>query len=124
MKRMDLVTLTVATEKVELRCNSELNDAERSAAVEKITRFAQSRPEIQRLFVDIEREADLDHPSPFVAKGQLQMNGPDVLASVADRDALTAIAFLLDNFERQLRRRSQNRVQVSLRVPHSPPRSA
>ena len=121
---MDLVTLTVATEKIELRCNSELSDAERTAAVERINRFAQGRPEIQRLFVDIEREADSNHPAPFVAKGLLQMGGPDVLASVADRDAMTAIAFLMDNFDRQLRRRSQNRVQVSLRAPKSPPRTA
>ena len=116
---MDLVTLTVATDKIELRCNSELSDAERTAAVEKISRFAEGRPDIRRVFVDIERDADLDQPILFIAKGQIQMDGPDLLASVADRDAWTAVTFLLDNFDRQLRRRSQNRVRVSLRAPKS-----
>lgn len=120
---MDLVTLTVATDKIELRCNAELSEAERTGAIEKLRRFARDRPEIARVYIDIEREVDSPPPAPFVAKGQIEIGGPDLLASVADRDPLTALEFLIENFDRQLLRRRLSKIRVSLRAPQEAPAS-
>jgi ribosome-associated translation inhibitor RaiA len=86
--------------------------------MEKLTRLSQIYPEITRMYVDVERDSDSEN-SAFVAKGQVGVEGPDLLASVADRNALTAIEYLLENFDRQLRRRKLPRVRTSLRVAHS-----
>lgn len=110
---MDLVTRTVAADKVEFRCNAPLSDAERSAAMEKITRFAQAYSEIVRIYVDVERDADSDRPS-FIAKGQIEIGGPGVLASVADQSALRSVEYLVENFDRQLRRRKPPRARAHL----------
>ena len=114
---MDLVTLTVATDKIELRCNAELTESQRTEAVEKLRRFVRDRPEINQIFVDIEREVDSEAPAPFVTKGQIESGGPGLLASVADRDPLSALDFLVENFDRQLLRRRLSRVRVSLLSP-------
>jgi len=115
---MDLVTLTVATEKVEFRCNAELSEADRTSTIERMTRLAQAYPEIVRMYVDVERDADVDFFS-YVAKGQIEMDGPNVLASVADENAARSVEFLLENFDRQLRRRNLPRVRAMHRAPRS-----
>jgi putative sigma-54 modulation protein len=117
---MDLVTLTVATDKVEFRCNAELSDAERTAAVERMTRLVNSHPELVRMYVDVERDPE-PHHAPFIAKGQIEIEGPNLLASVADENALKSVEFLLENFDRQLRRRKLPRVRTTLRAPRTPP---
>ena len=116
---MDLVTLTVATDKVEFRCNAQLSEADRSTAMERITRFAQSHPEIMRMYVDVECDAESAQPSSFIAKGQVEIGGPGLLASVADRSALKSVEYLVENFDRQLRRRKLPRVRTSLRAPRA-----
>ena len=116
---MDLVTLTVATEKVEFRCNAELSETDRTSTIERMTRLAQAYPEIRRMYVDVERDADADFFS-FIAKGEIQMQGPSILASVADENAARSVEFLLENFDRQLRRRNLPRVRAMLRAPRSP----
>jgi len=116
---MELVTLTVATGKIDFRCNTELSEADRNAALEKLHRLTQQHPEISRVFVDVERDADPVQPSSYVAKGQIAQDGPDLLASVADTNPLTAVEFLLDNFIWQLRRHRSPQVRVKLRAPKS-----
>ena len=114
---MDLITLTVATNKIELRCNSGLRDAERMAVMDEIGRLPTIYPEIKRVYVDIERDAVTQPSGPLVAKGRVDLGGSDILASVADQDAFHAVNVLIENFERQLRRRKEHRVRVSLRAP-------
>jgi putative sigma-54 modulation protein len=117
---MDLVTRTVATDKVEFRCNAPLSEADRSTAMEKIARFARSHPEIVRMSVDVECDAESDQPSSFVAKGQVEIGGPGLLASVADHSALKCVEYLVENFDRQLRRRKPARVRSFLPPPRAP----
>lgn len=118
---MDLVTLTVATDKIDFRCNAGLNDADRTSVVEKIGRLPQTYSEIIRVWVDLEKDTDAEKAAAFVAKGRVDLGGSDLLASVASGDPRLAIDFLCENFVRQLRRRKDPRVRVSLRVPRTPP---
>ena len=120
---MDLVILTVAADKVEFRCNAQLSEADRSTAMEKMTRFAKSHPEIARMYVDVECDAESAEPSSFIAKGQVEIGGPGLLASVADRSALKSVEYLVENFDRQLRRRKLPRVRTSLRARTPQPAS-
>lgn len=121
---MDLITLTVATNKIELRCNASLRDAERMAVMDKIGRLPAAYSEIQRVYVDIERDTITEPSGPLVAKGRVDLGGSDILASVADQDAFHAVDVLIENFERQLRRRKVHQVRVSLRAPSQTPGSA
>jgi putative sigma-54 modulation protein len=118
---MDLVSLTIATDKIEFRCNAELTEAERCAAVEKMCRLTREYTEIIRVYIDVERDADASRPSSFVAKGQIELGGPAILASIADRDPLKSVEILLEYFARQLHRRNHRRDRVSLRAPKTPP---
>jgi putative sigma-54 modulation protein len=116
---MDLVTLTVATDKVEFRSNSELSEAERTSAMERMTRLTQAHPEIVRMYVDVECDPASDQPT-FIAKGEVEIEGPNLLASVADPQTLKALEFLIENFDRQLRRRKLPKVRTSVRVSRNP----
>jgi len=70
------------------------------------------------MYVDVEKDADADFFS-YIAKGQIEMEGPNVLASVADENAARSVEFLLENFDRQLRRRNLPRVRAMHRAPRS-----
>jgi ribosome-associated translation inhibitor RaiA len=121
---MDLVTLTVATDKAEFRCNAELSETERTAAMEMIDRLAKRHPEIVRVYVDVEQDVGSDEPRSCIAKGQIDLGGPNLLASVANGEPLKSIEFLLENFDRQLRRCKQPpKVRTSIRAPQSTPKA-
>jgi hypothetical protein len=68
----------------------------------------------------VERDPEPNHGS-FIAKGQIEIEGPNLLASVADENALKSVEFLLENFDRQLRRRKLPRVRTTLRAPRTAP---
>ncbi|HTO03801.1 MAG TPA: hypothetical protein VL069_08875 [Opitutus sp.] len=93
-----------------------MSEAERSAAIERINRFAQGNPDIVRVCVDLECDAASAQPS-YIAKGQIEIGGPGILASVADHNALKSVEYLVENFDRQLRRRKHPRIRTSLRAP-------
>lgn len=118
-------TVATATDKVDFRCNVPLPEADRLMAMEKISRFAHSHPEIARMHVDVECDVQSDQPSSFVAKGQVEIGGPGLLASVADHSALKSVEYLVENFDRQLRRRKHPRFRTStsLRAPCAQPAS-
>ena len=78
----------------------------RVLAFEKIARTVQSGPDVQRIKIDILRdEKAASEDDRFVAKGELELGGPGLLASVASPDAMRSLDYLLETFQAQLRRR-------------------
>ena len=76
------------------------------AALEtKAERLFRHEPRIVRLRIDVHRE--LRGRSPvFVAKGQVEIAGPDLSASVNTEGAYASINLLIDKLDRMLRRRT------------------
>ena len=81
-----------------------LTAAMKAALETKTERLFRHEPRIVRLRVDVHRE--LRGRSPvFVAKGQIEIAGPDLSASVNTENAYASINLLIDKLDRMLRRR-------------------
>jgi len=71
----------------------------------KTERLLRHEPRIDRLRIDIEHDATRGR-EVFVAKGHIEIGGPDLVASVSAEDAYKAADLLIDKLDRLLRRRS------------------
>jgi putative sigma-54 modulation protein len=88
--------------------NAGLGLESRLTALEKLSRFVRQHDRrVMRLHVDIERNPHAGEYDQFTAKGQVELDGPALLASVSSDDPLRSLEFLLEKFERQLLRRSR-----------------
>jgi putative sigma-54 modulation protein len=92
--------------------NAGLGFEPRVAALEKLSRFVrQYDSRIVRVHVDVERNLHAGEYDQFTAKGQLELDGPALLASVSSDDPLRSLEFLLEKFDRQLRRRPRGQAR-------------
>ncbi len=82
-----------------------LTDAMRASLHTKVERLLRHEPRIDRIRIDIEHDATRGR-EVFVAKGHIEIGGPDMIASVAAEDAYKATDLLIDKLDRLLRRRS------------------
>lgn len=109
---------TLLGEKIILRdVNVGLDEPTRLAIFEKISRLIRYDERITRIYIELTQDAAAlpaeGSPSNVTARGTLEMGGPSLLASVTSPDATSALEFLLDKFDRQLRRRSHARHLVA-----------
>ena len=82
-----------------------LTEAMRAALHTKVERLLRHEPRIDRVRIDIERDATRGR-EVYLAKGHIEIGGPDILASVASEDAYKAADLLIDKLDRLIRRRS------------------
>ncbi|MCU0792840.1 MAG: ribosome-associated translation inhibitor RaiA [Opitutaceae bacterium] len=82
-----------------------LTEAMRAMLAEKAERLLRHEPCIDRIRIDIEHDATRGR-EVFVAKGHIEINGPDLIASVTSEDAYKATDLLIDKLDRLLRRRT------------------
>jgi putative sigma-54 modulation protein len=87
----------------------ELTDALRTAAAEKTARLFRHEDHIIRLRIDVEHDKTQDVNHRFLAKGQIEIRGPDLIASVSSEDAYKCIDLLVDKLDGLLRKRSSHR---------------
>ncbi len=74
---------------------------------EKADRLFRHEERIVRLRVEIEFDPEQKPTHRFTAKGHIEINGPDMNASVATDEAHKAVSLLVDKLDRMLRRRSR-----------------
>lgn len=72
---------------------------------EKVARLLRHEPRIDRVRIDVENDHRGGTPL-FIAKGHIEIGGPDLLASVATEDAYKSVDLLIDKLDRQLRKRA------------------
>ena len=85
--------------------NLELTDAMRSALENKTRRLFRHEPRIVRVRVDV--ASTMRGPvRVFIAKGLIEIPGPDLCAAVTHDDAYTAINLLITKLTRMLRKRT------------------
>lgn len=101
---------TLLAEKLVFRdLNSGLSPESRLAAFERISRFAEHHHPLGRLLIELEQDPATAADHRFTAKGQLEFDGPALFSSVASDDPIRSLDFLLEKFDRQLRRRPRLR---------------
>lgn len=83
----------------------DLTDALRAAAVDKLARLLRHSEHIIRIRVEIELDKTHDVGTKFIAKGHIEISGPDLIASVASDDAYKSLDLLADKLDGLLRRR-------------------
>lgn len=82
-----------------------LTEAMRESLHSKSDRLFRHEPRIDRIRIDIEHDATRGR-HVFVAKGHIEIGGPDLIASVAAEDAYKAADLLIDKLDRLLNRRA------------------
>jgi putative sigma-54 modulation protein len=102
--------VTLNPERVLVRgIHLELTEALRAAATEKAGRLLRHNDHIVRVRVDLEHDHTKGDRRAFLAKGHIEIAGPDLIATVASEDAYKSIDLLVDKLDRMLRERSRHR---------------
>jgi putative sigma-54 modulation protein len=95
----------------------ELTEALKNIAREKVSRLFRHEDRIVRMRVELEYDKMRGHENEFIAKGHVEIQGPDLVCSVASDDCLKSLDLLVDKLDRMLRRRSRMR-KVKRHHPH------
>lgn len=85
-----------------------LTPAMQASIEEKAERLLRHEPRIVRIRIDVENDYRRSS-TLMVAKGHIEISGPDLLASVATEDAYKSIDLLIDKLDRMLRKRATAR---------------
>ncbi len=83
----------------------DLTEALRAYVANKTGRLLRHNDNIVRLRVDLELDRTASVGSEFIAKGQIEISGPDLVVSVATEDAYKSIDLMVDKLDALLRRR-------------------
>ncbi|HUJ45020.1 MAG TPA: ribosome-associated translation inhibitor RaiA [Opitutaceae bacterium] len=84
----------------------ELSDALKSTAEEKVVRLLRHQERIIRVRLDLEHDQTRNPRQAFIAKGHLEVRGPDLVASVASDELSKSLDELIDKLDRMLRKRA------------------
>ena len=87
----------------------ELTPALKLRIAEKVSRLLRHQPRIDRVRVDLELDQTRGMDR-FIAKGRIEIGGPDLIASVSDSDAYKALDLLVDKLDSSLRRRAGKKI--------------
>jgi putative sigma-54 modulation protein len=96
----------------------ELTDALKNITSEKVSRLFRHEERIVRIRVELEYDKTKGRDNEFIAKGHIEIQGPNFNASVSSDDCLKSLDLLVDKLDRMLRRRSRMR-KVKRNHPHA-----
>ena len=80
----------------------ELTEALKDIVHAKAEKLFRHDENIIRLRVELEHVTSKDPQSEFVAKGHVEIQGPDIVASAASEDLYKSIDLLIQKLDRQL----------------------
>jgi putative sigma-54 modulation protein len=87
----------------------DITPALRTAVLEKGARLLRHQMRVVRIRIDLERDHTKGDHAGFVAKGRVEISGPDLIASVTSEDAYKSLGLLIDKLDRMLRERTRRR---------------
>ena len=90
----------------------DLTPALRQTATDKFARLLRHEHGIVRLRLDLELDKTRGARDLFVAKGRVEIRGPDLLAHATSEDAYKSLDLLVDKLAELLRRRHQKRANT------------
>ena len=82
-----------------------LTDAMKAVIHEKVGRLLRHEPRIDRIRVDVDLDKTKGALAHFIAKGHIEIGGPDLVASVDSDDAYKTVDLLMDKLDGLLRKR-------------------
>ena len=82
-----------------------LTDALHAIITEKATRLLRRNDQIVHVRIDLELDQTRGIGKQFIAKGHIEIGGPNLIASVATEDAYASLDQLIEKLDRLLRRR-------------------
>jgi len=85
----------------------EITPALRESILKKAARLLRHQINLVRVRISLEHVKTVD--DPFVAKGLIEIGGPDLIASIASDDGYKSIDLLVDRLDRMLRERTRAR---------------
>lgn len=88
----------------------DLTDALKAAAHHQASKLLRHNDQIVRIRIDIEHDKTRGAGDEFVAKGHIEIGGPDLIASVNSDDAYKSLDLLADKLDRLIRRRHRKQV--------------
>ncbi len=105
------ITPEILAEKVIISgIHLDLTDALKAAAHHQATKLLRHNDHIVRIRIDIEHDKTQAKEAEFIAKGHIEISGPDLIASVGSEDAYKSLDLLADKLDRLIRRRHRKRV--------------
>lgn len=84
--------------------NLELTEALKQEVIAKMDKLFKHQERIIRLRVDLEYSPNRHHQDEFIAKGRIEIDGPDMVTTAASDDMYKSIDELSDKLERKIRR--------------------
>ncbi|MDR2982198.1 MAG: ribosome-associated translation inhibitor RaiA [Puniceicoccales bacterium] len=85
--------------------NLDLTDALKDSVNEKMAKLFKHNEKIVRLHIELEYQPSRKRQGEFIAKGRIELRGPDVVVSVESDDLYKSIDILEEKLTRQIRRR-------------------
>jgi putative sigma-54 modulation protein len=79
----------------------------RTLVNEKLEKLFLHENHIIRIRVDLEYNANSSKQNEYIAKGYIEIKGPDLIASAESDDIVKSLDELVDKLDRMLRRRSR-----------------
>jgi|SRR5678816_2414909 len=87
----------------------ELTEAMENAMRDKLAVLLRHNEYIVRVNVRLQRDQTMGNEHHYIATGQIEIGGPDLIASADGKDAYEVIDILVDKLDRQLERRHGKR---------------
>ena len=84
--------------------NIELTDSLKQEVYSKMEKLFKHQEKIIRLRIDLEYSPNRNHEDEFIAKGRIEIEGPDMVISIASSDMYKSINELADKLDRKIRR--------------------
>lgn len=82
------------------------------AALHKASHLLEHALRINRIRIDLERDRSHHTPARFIAKGRLEISGPDLIASAESEDAYKSLDLLVAKLAELLRRQHERRIKT------------
>ncbi|MDI1250625.1 MAG: ribosome-associated translation inhibitor RaiA [Lacunisphaera sp.] len=89
----------------------DLTPALHQAARSKAEHLLRHDDSIDRIRLDLELDRTREAKDVFIAKGRIEIRGPDLIAQVRSEDAYKSLDLLVDKLDELLRRRQQKRIK-------------
>ena len=87
----------------------DLTEALKKITMEKAARLLRHNDHILRIRLDLELDKTRGAKDQFIAKGRIEISGPDLIASVQSEDAYKSVDLLVDKLDALLRERHGRR---------------
>ena len=95
----------------------DLTDALKATVSEKMEKLFRHENQIIRIRIELEYNSNVTRQKEYIAKGHIEINGPDMIASVESEDLYKSIDLLASKLDRMIRRRSRLK-KVKRNHPH------